>query len=334
MLDIYYPIDKHEKLSRLNLITKDVIRALVTRHKLGFAYLFDHISLSHIEVGFKSISISKKQSKYPILIFSHGMGSVANFYSSTLKNLSAKGYIVLGITHGDQSAILQKLPSSTIPHLDDLDDYYNYEVRSNQLKQRESEIKYVINLLHSQEINMVHHHHINRNNNFDQIMQYIDLNKIGLFGHSFGLATAASYAYADDRIKVLFGIDLWTIPLAKHILHQKHRILPTLFIESNEWYHKQEFLIRKDIFFNKNHIHKHSQYYMMKDTSHLNFNDIPMFCAYLLKKSKITGNISPKLCLLLCDYYFSTFLNSIFYNKKKPKVPSYLKKYMIPINYE
>jgi predicted dienelactone hydrolase len=162
-----------------------------------------------IEADFSSIQthsfadapIAESQSAYPVIIMQPGMGPVPTDYTVFAEDLASHGYIVVGIneTHTsnlivfpDGSVVLRTeegtIPDSADPATADADASRIGMVWTD-------DAIFVMDRLRS--INV---------DESDFFHNKLDLAHIGLFGHSFGGATAASVCETDARCKA--GADL------------------------------------------------------------------------------------------------------------------------------
>ena len=140
---------------------------------------------------------------FPIIIFSHG-AKACNYNSNTAQceELASHGYVVVGINH-TYNSILTKFPDDRIISSPKAANEITKNETFTQTKQAfdkemetwTSDAQFVLNQLES------------LNNNGKSIFyQRLDQKHIGMFGHSFGGATAIQMCRRDSRIKA--GVDL------------------------------------------------------------------------------------------------------------------------------
>ncbi|HLT24764.1 MAG TPA: hypothetical protein VK004_06530 [Ignavibacteria bacterium] len=169
--------------------------------------------------------ISGKESKFPVIIFSHGYGlGIPELYTFVAENLAANGYIVLSLTHPYESVEIDypdrpaayvserasEMLQENMMQYGSLKNAANNEerVKATELILKNSKIamesieawvkdsEYLLNQLESSTGNVP---------NF--IKDKADINNIGALGHSFGGATAGELAMNDSRIKAVMNMD-------------------------------------------------------------------------------------------------------------------------------
>lgn len=158
-------------------------------------FLLNYLSnvKTNISVG---APVSNKEKKYPLLIFSHGMGMPTEFYTSILSEVASHGYIVAAIEH----------PYSTLTTVFPNEKIATYITKVETFSDEElielegvwvDDIKFVLDELES----------VNDGGDYGIIQSRIDNNHIGVFGHSFGGAAAYQVCYFDNRIKAGINMD-------------------------------------------------------------------------------------------------------------------------------
>ena len=141
-------------------------------------------------------------SRYPIIIVSHGLNSVPDAHTSQCEELASHGYVVVGINHTYDSIVTQ-FPDGRIAdgmksmkkkmqnkNIMDIDKQMDQDIEI-----RVSDIHFVLDQLE-----------FLASNKMSLFYQRLDQKNIGVFGHSFGGATAVQICRRDSRIKA--GIDL------------------------------------------------------------------------------------------------------------------------------
>jgi CubicO group peptidase (beta-lactamase class C family)/predicted dienelactone hydrolase len=119
--------------------------------------------------------------KYPVIVFSPGLGTPSQTYLTLVEELASQGYIVVGLNHTD-------LPEES---------FENPENLLATLQQRVADTKFVLNQL---EI-------LNKNDPNGILTGRLDLDRVGILGHSFGGATAAEAMGEDARFDAGINMD-------------------------------------------------------------------------------------------------------------------------------
>lgn len=151
--------------------------------------------------AFHAISISNQESPYPVLVFSPGFGGPHYIYTSLLEELASHGYIVAAINHTYTSEPIE-FPDGKI--LRASSEWAKYAQSSDTMEKAMNEevptwiadIQFVLDQLAV----------INQHDPQNILTQKLDLNHIGVLGHSFGGSAAVPVCRIDARCKA--GIDI------------------------------------------------------------------------------------------------------------------------------
>lgn len=145
-----------------------------------------------------SAPLSSAAARYPVLIFEPGLGNIPTQYTTLLEDLASNGYIIFAITPTYSSDVVvfpdgrvtERTPAGSP------DNAANPQAAGNRLVTVwAQDVIFVMNQL-------------DRLNETPGTMwsQRLDLARLGVFGHSFGGATAAQVCQMDTRCKA--GIDI------------------------------------------------------------------------------------------------------------------------------
>lgn len=168
--------------------------------------------------AFQNAPVSDRAVNYPVLIFSHGYGNFPGLFSSQLEEMASQGYIVVGITH-TYGALLTVFPDGRgIPWQDTVHD-------TTALRKVE-ELWSADQIFVLDQLEM-----LNKSDADGMFTGRLDLEHLGIFGHSAGGATAAQTCYADSRCQA--GIDEDGLVLTE--VAQKGLYKPFMFIQSEEY---------------------------------------------------------------------------------------------------
>lgn len=223
MVKVWYPSDADVSSLSGEKYASDASRAgFATKYGLpGGALNY----LDRVETyAYPGIPATNKS--FPVLLFSHGYGSRAHGYYALLSEIASQGYIIVNMNHtyeslgvtfpdgsekyfdyGFQGETFAETMTIIQPLIDAFKDGKSYEerhpiVRKATLEYPEGSVQdrwaedmiLVLNLLDSW-------------NAEGPLKGRIDLERIGVFGHSVGGGTAGNLAMKDQRIKAAANLD-------------------------------------------------------------------------------------------------------------------------------
>jgi len=195
MVQIWYPADSTAKGKQAPYVPDAAIFADGYSKALHLPkLLFTSIGFSKTH-AIEDATISKQGETFPVLIFSHSLNGVKTQNTYQVEQLVSQGYIVIGIDHTYNSTIsifpdgrvVNFVPqeSNTIEYLDRLNEGWV------------ADAKFVLDQVEKLAENDPDHRFTAR----------MDLNHIGMFGHSFGGATSTQMLMSDSRIKAAINMD-------------------------------------------------------------------------------------------------------------------------------
>ncbi|NXT18645.1 PAFA acetylhydrolase, partial [Syrrhaptes paradoxus] len=197
--------------------------------------------------------------KYPLLIFSHGLGAFRTIYSAICIEMASQGFTVAAVEHRDESASATyycKKKSISEPQEESTSNmekewiYYRKLktgeeercLRHKQVQQRAQECIKALNLIlkinSGEEVTNVLH------SNFDwhSLKDSVDTSRIAVMGHSFGDATVIVIVF--DRCGI--ALDAWMLPVGDDI-YQNSVQQPLLFINSEKFQWAENILKMKKL---------------------------------------------------------------------------------------
>ncbi|XP_078397693.1 platelet-activating factor acetylhydrolase isoform X3 [Cetorhinus maximus] len=170
----------------------------------------------------------KSDGKYPLVVFSHGLGAFRTLYSAICIEVASRGFVVAAVEHRDGSASatyyfeektktvndVGEAASSTISTLP-LDQlqmkwlYYKplkgreqeFLLRNVQVHQRAEECIRTLNLLTDINMGKPVHNIFPLKFDFTKMKDSLDLQKVTIMGHSFGAATVIDSLSKDHRFR-------------------------------------------------------------------------------------------------------------------------------------
>jgi pimeloyl-ACP methyl ester carboxylesterase len=168
--------------------------------------------------------ISSEQRSYPVVIMRAGGGALTTDFTTLAEDLASHGYIVVGFDAPYRTFVVV-LPDNRVVARPPANDPENLEAeQANRLINKllpmwTSDTKFVVSQLE----------HLNTADPSGKFTDRLDLQRLGMFGHSFGGATALQFCHDDPRCKA--GIDIDGAPYGSVV--QEGLKQPFLFIFSD-----------------------------------------------------------------------------------------------------
>ncbi|OIB00929.1 carboxylic ester hydrolase [Paenibacillus sp. LC231] len=158
------------------------------------AWTLSHLGLVETH-AYSNAPLSSMEQEYPILIFSHGMTGFRNQNTFQIEELASHGYIVVGIDHAyDAAATVYPDGREVLINKHQLS---GFEALDEHMTLWTQDVSFILNRLEQ----------LNRQDEQDRFTGRLDLERIGMFGHSYGGATAAQMLLKDSRIKAAINMD-------------------------------------------------------------------------------------------------------------------------------
>ena len=159
----------------------------------------------------------------------------------------------------------------------------------------------------------------------------IDMDNIGIIGHSYGGATAINASAIDRRLKACIALDGWINPIPNTIL-QSGVPVPFYYLGRPSWVNS-DYQNNYDLLFSllQNGVDE-QLFSIVKDTEHLDFTDTPLFsplASYFLDVGELPVSISHPLILSQTITFFNHHLRNGLGRYVAPESP-----YLIIQNWE
>ncbi|WP_409344673.1 alpha/beta hydrolase family protein [Paenibacillus sp. MBLB4367] len=197
MVQIWYPAaagDGKKRSPYLRNASK--VSGAISSKMMGLPdFMLNHLGLVKT-YSLPEAQVSDSESRYPILIFSHGMTGYRNQNMFQIENLASHGYIVMGIDYAYEAAATvypdgRVALSRTGP---DLTSNAKYE---EHLPLWVADANFVLNQAET----------LNRNDPAGRFSGKLDIERIGMLGHSFGGAVTLQMIKNDSRVKAALSMD-------------------------------------------------------------------------------------------------------------------------------
>ncbi|WP_337031887.1 alpha/beta hydrolase family protein [Paenibacillus illinoisensis] len=308
MVQVWYPTGNRNHNNRELLFPKDkeLFKTYIQTYASSLNlpdFVFNYWKYSRTN-SFENVEILPSTHPYPLVLLSHGMGTSRVLHASQAENLASHGFIVVTIDH-TYSTFATIFPDGRVT---------DYRTKMIEINDRgkvgeiwTQDVEFVINQIEK----------LNSGGINSQFKGKIDLNNIGVMGHSFGGATAFNTTYLDHRIKAGINMDGSLFEVKNRDVINK----PFMFIRSGsfkEWLgdfkkdtdpdNEVTKQLSDELHIIKNVIQHGGSAIYVEGTEHFNFTDL-QFYSPLIKLTGITGDLNGKRGSRIVNQYVLDFFN-------------------------
>ena len=171
--------------------------------------------------------------KFPVLIFSHGIGGLKTQNTTQMEEMASHGYVVFSCDHAYDAGVSIFPGDRIIFGKTNIPDNLTKEEKGNmrraQLDYRAADIQFLLDEMDRENFLSV------------ALKNSLDLEHIGVFGHSFGGGTSVVVASVDERIDACFGLDAWFLPIPSNVLNSDLN-KPFIHLGQVSWKEKENYL--------------------------------------------------------------------------------------------
>lgn len=227
VVQYWYPAEYETDSDVLPYIDSPDVRLNAFAKNMGLPkFLVDHIRevKTHSVLG---AAVQSTPKAMPLIVFSHGLGGMKSQNTINAEELASHGYIVIGVDHAFDSYLTVFDNGDTADYrsssegLETEEDFW--AARGPQLATRTADIRFMLDVIESRKAN-----------DADNLWQHVDMDRVGIFGHSFGGATSIMALRDDPRIRAAIALDGWMVPIAKEVIKAGSQ-KPVLYIGQERW---------------------------------------------------------------------------------------------------
>jgi dienelactone hydrolase len=262
-----------------------------------------------------------KGEKFPIVIFSHGAFGYRMSNYSTFQELASNGYVVASIDHTYHAFMTNQENGKTIitniefmnnaigASNGDITGKELYDMEQEWLKLRTEDMEFALRNLRVKD----------NSETENKLFSMMDLERIGVFGHSLGGATAAQVGREDEDVDAVVVIDgtmmgeIIGLENGKEMLTNEPYPKPILnFYNGSHYYDEaKDNLAYPNTFATKNALDSYQV--VIEGAGHMNFTDLPIISPFLGSLLG-TGTIDTSECLQITNetilQFFDRYLKS------------------------
>lgn len=264
------------------------------------SFFLDHLALVKMP-AYKESKVAPASGGYPVILFSHGWNGFNAQNSGQAVQLASHGYVVVGIQH-TYGAVITVFPDGTVAKnnpsaLPEGAPNEEYETAAHILSnQWAGDMGFTLDFMQYQnsDSNSPFHH-------------LLDLNRVGVYGHSTGGGAAIQFCGTDARCKAILGMDPFMRPVSFEVL-DKGITQPSFFMFSQRW--ADDVDSRNNELFNRFYpnVKKLRGVISINGTAHYDFTDLPLLSP-LAPQLGLKGPINGKQVTRIVDDYLLSFFD-------------------------
>lgn len=238
-LQIWYPSDYTEGLERAKWLYDGRDSAKGVPAYIGLPGFLMSYTAKFESNSYLGASLSQGKEEYPLIVISHGWYGFRNLHTDVAERLASEGYIVVAIEHtyGSLSTVFDDgsvhfADPETLPDAEEEEAFA--EAAILLVETYSQDVKKTLDVI--EEINQGKFRTIydDQNKKIEMLENRINVDQIGLMGHSTGGGGVVKTAMTDERVDAVMGLDPWIEPIEENYLEQGLDV-PSLFISSEQW---------------------------------------------------------------------------------------------------
>jgi dienelactone hydrolase len=307
MIQVWYPATPNTDTPRAPWMNNARIFSRAIASYLGLPEFFlDHLELVKTP-SYQDAQLEPSSILYPVIIFSHGWNGFAAQNTGQALELASRGYVVAAVQH-TYGAVVTVFPDGEIAKnnpsaLPSVASDEEYDAAARLLaEQWAGDISFALDFLEDE-----------NNSQNSQFYSVLDLNSVGVFGHSTGGGAAIEFCGTDSRCKAVLGMDPFMTPVSEQVL-QNGLSQPALFMFSQEWVDDVD--SKNNRLFNLfySHLDTSTPAIGIKGTTHYDFSDLPMLSP-IAPQLGLKGSLNGERVTEITNAYLIAFFDKALKGK-------------------
>ena len=194
VLKIWYPTDKEVEGEWYKYMTEFMFAWLMGRAPIPLLGVSKTAYEDVKPHGKINVPIASNSNLFPVILFAHGLDGTLEIYSSFIEDLVSKGYVVISMNHPYIAGVVE-FPDDRSIYYQDFYSQNNPDYPKIAIRTIVDDAKFALDYA---EI---------LNDTDDILKERLNLENVGMYGHSFGGASTSICCFEDDRIDCGLTLD-------------------------------------------------------------------------------------------------------------------------------
>jgi predicted dienelactone hydrolase len=300
LYQVWYPAEPQAGDRRAPWMARVEVVGPAIARELGLpAFFLDHLALTEMNAYLDAPGLQTNE-KFPVLLFSHGWTGFRAQNTHLMEELASRGYVVIGMEH-PYGSMVTVFPDGVV--IENNPEAIEGENANRLARQWAGDLALVLDSLTplNPELGEA---------SLAGVM--LDLEHVGVFGHSTGAGAGIEFCAADPRCTAYLGLDPYLIPVSDEIIYTSGLDRPALTMHSQLWRYSSG-----DPRFNALRTRLHGDYYAfeLRGANHYDFTDLPLLSP-LAAQIGLKGPIPSQRVIEIVDAYTLAFFDQ--YLKGRP----------------
>lgn len=258
-------------------------------------FLFNHLNLAQT-AAYANAPLTTADETFPVILFSHGLNGFRGQNTTVVQELASHGYVVATVDHTYGNVVSVFPDGRSLFRSPDL-----FSEEGDPPHTRETLVQ-----VWAQDLAFVLAELTQLNAEAGGMMNgRLDLNRVGVFGHSTGGGATVTFCQQDARCTAGLGLDAWLLP-APAAIETNPPTQPFMFISTPDWLGEENTVRGQRIFAALPH---QATLVTIAGADHYDFSDLPLFSP-LTHQLGLTGTINGRLMTEILNRYTLAFFNN------------------------
>lgn len=230
VVQVWYPAIVDSSAEALGVHPNwDVVGPALSR-SIGFpSWFLSHIRYTETHV-FDSAPVAP--GTFPVVIYSHGWTGYRSVALNQIETLVSNGYIVVAPDHTYGAVATEFADGEVVPY--DENALPDEELVAPDVYDKAATT--LVGVFADDIVSVLDA--LDRRARFGDLVDSMDMTRIGIFGHSTGGGAAVQVCLVDERCDAVLGMDPWVEPIPDEILATS-ATRPAMYMRSVEWQAKE-----------------------------------------------------------------------------------------------